>query len=158
MFESLKFFFTYCPFNISRKEYLLLGILFEMKTFCSNWPYLIRNHLSFLCLCFVLQKFTIKLNLGPKIGLTYAVSIVKRFLYKKIFFTFLCWIWITYVSQHYCENFEQINKQNLLKNCLRYLPQRFLHNLHWFLLWRKVEILNLKKKKKISRIKLFVHK
>ena len=32
-----------------------LGILFQMKIFCSEWRYLIRNHLSFLFLCFVLK-------------------------------------------------------------------------------------------------------
>ena len=33
----------------------LLGVLFQMKIFCSDWPYLIRNHLSFMFLCFILK-------------------------------------------------------------------------------------------------------
>ena len=36
--------------------------------FCSDWPYLIRNHLSF---------FTLILNLLRKMGVTYAISIVQ---------------------------------------------------------------------------------
>ena len=34
---------------------VLLGVFFLMKIFCSDWPYLIRNHLSFLFQCFVLK-------------------------------------------------------------------------------------------------------
>ena len=61
-----------------------------------------------------------------------------QFLYKSdfldffsetIFFTFLCWIW---VSQQYCDNFRKLNKRNgnLPPS---YLPYTFLHSLHSFL-------------------------
>ena len=100
------------------ERWFLLGILFEMKIFCSDWPYLIRNHLSFLFLCFVLKYFTLKLKLRPKDGLTYAISIesdLLEFLSKKINFTFLCWIWIIDVSQQYCENFRKNWTSGMLK-------------------------------------------
>ena len=54
----------------------------------SDWPYLIRNHLSFLFLCVCSQICTLKLNLRPKIGLTCAISIVKWFFF--FLFFFLC--------------------------------------------------------------------
>ena len=50
-----------------------------MKIFCSDWPYLIRNHLSFSVSVFCSQMITLKLNLRPNIGLTYVMSIVKWF-------------------------------------------------------------------------------
>ena len=37
-----------------------------------------------------------------------------------------------------------------------YLPYRFLHNLHSFLLWEKVKIFDFFLKKPMTRIKLFV--
>ena len=37
------------------RTFFCLAFLFQMKIFCSDWPYLIRNHLSFLFLCFVLK-------------------------------------------------------------------------------------------------------
>ena len=43
----------------------LLGVLFEVTLFCSDWPYLVRKHLSVLS-----QVFTLKLNLRLKLGLT----------------------------------------------------------------------------------------
>ena len=68
---------------------------------------------------FCSQIFTQRLKLRPKVGLTYAISIVKWFFWilsKKIFFTFLCWIWIIDILQQYCENFrKKSNKWNLLK-------------------------------------------
>ena len=90
-----------------------------MKIFCSDWPYLIRNHLSF-CFCgfFFSQIFTLKLHLRPDIRLAYAISMMKVFLFfffcffflfflesleKKICFMFLCWFLIMYVSWQYCD-------------------------------------------------------
>ena len=44
------------------------------------------------------------------------------------------------VSQHYCENFRKIEQAELVENLPGYLPYKFLHNLHSFLLWEKVKI------------------
>ena len=86
---------------------------------------------------FCSQIFTLKLNLRPNIGLTYAISIVKRF-FGKYFFTFLCWIWITYVSQQYCENLRKNEQVEVVENMPpSYLLYRFLQNLHSFLLYGK---------------------
>ena len=91
---------------------------------------------------FCSQICTLKLNLLPKIGL--AISIVKWFFWilsKKIFFTSFCWIWIIDGSQQYCENFRKIEQAELVENLPpKYLPYKFLHNLHSFLLWEKVKI------------------
>ena len=48
-----------------------------------------------------------------------------------------------YVSQQYCENFRKIERVKLVKNLPpSYLPYKFLHNFHSFLLWEKVKILD----------------
>ena len=65
------------------ERHFLLGVLYQMKIFCSDWPYLTRNHFSVSVFCS--RKFTLKLNLRPEIGLTYAISIVKWF---SCFFSF----------------------------------------------------------------------
>ena len=97
------------------------------------------------------QVCTLKLNLRPKIGLTYAISIVKWFfgifVLGNIFFTFLCWIWITDVSQQHCENFRKNEQVELVENLpLRHIPYRFLHYLLSFLLWEQVKIFDFLKK------------
>ena len=46
------------------------------------------------------------------------------------------------VSQQYYENFRKNEQAILVENLPPiYLPYRFLHNLHLFLLWEKVKIL-----------------
>ena len=71
----------------------------------------------------------------------YIKVIVLEFLSKKIFFTFLCWIWIIGVLQQYCKISEKIEHGELVENlALIYLPYRFLHDLASFLLWKNVKI------------------
>ena len=51
------------------------------------------------------------------------------------------------VSQHYCENFRKIEPvEPVEKLPPSYLPYRFLHNLHSFLLWGKVKTFDFFKK------------
>ena len=82
----------------------------------------------------------------PKIGLTYVISIVKYFFFffffffnffpRKYFsFSFAELNYIN-VSQQYCENFRKIEQAELQAT---YLPYRFLHNVHTFLLREKVK-------------------
>ena len=60
---------------------------------------------------------------------------------EKIFFTFICWIWIFDVPQQYCENFRKKEQVELVENLgPNYLPYRFLYVLVSFLLWEKVKI------------------
>ena len=96
---------------------------------------------------FCSQKYTLKLNLRPKIGQTNAISIVKWFcwlLSTKLFLTFLCWIKIIDVSEQYCESFRKIEQAELVENLpSSYLPYRFLHKLHSFLQWEKVKIFDI---------------
>ena len=93
------------------------------------------------------RKITIKLNLRPQISVTDAISIVKwlfwNFCIRQYVFTFLCWIWITSVSQHYCGNFR---KHWTSETCYMYLPYRYLHNLHSFLIWGKAKLFEFLKK------------
>ena len=79
----------------------------------------------FLCFCVLSSNIYTKIKLRPQIGLTHAISIVKwffGFLSKKIFFTFLCWIWVTDVLQQYCENFRKIEQVKLVENLAPKLP------------------------------------
>ena len=61
------------------------------------------------------------------------------------------------VSQQYSENFRKNEQVDLVEDLPPiYLPYRFSHNLHSFLLWKKkMKILIFEKPK--TRIKLFVH-
>ena len=112
-----------------------LGKRFLAWRFINKWKHFVLiNHIF-------IYKFT------AKVGLTFAISIVKWFFWnfclEKIFFTFLCWMWITDISQQFCENFGKIEQAELVENLpSSYLPYRFLHNSHSFLLWEKVKIFN----------------
>ena len=80
---------------------------------------------------FYSQIFTLKLNFRQKICLTYAISKVKWFsgvLSKKTIFTFLCWIWMSDVSQQYCENFRKIEQEELVEK----LPPSYLSYRSYF--------------------------
>ena len=137
---------SYCAFDSIRKYVICLAFYFTW-----NW-YVLTDHivsetiyLFFTVSVFCWQICTLKLNLRPKMCLTYAISIVKwfffKFLSKKISFTFLCWIWIIDVSQQYREIFRKIEQAKLVEKLPpSYLPFRFLHNLHSFLFWEKVKI------------------
>ena len=111
---------------------------------------------------FCSQICTLKLNLSPKIGLTYAISIVKWFfgifvIVNIFYFSLLnlnywCFTTILWKFQ------KKLNKQNLLKNLPpSYLPYKFLHNFHSFLLWGKSENIGFFKKT-LTRIKLFAQR
>ena len=84
------------------------------------------------------------------------------FVYENIFLLFFAEFKLLMFHNDIVRKFEQAE---LVENLSpRYLPDRFLHNLHAFLLWEKVKIFDLKKKKKkkkkkkMNRIKLFVHR
>ena len=104
----------------------------------------------FFRFCVPFSNIYPKINLRQKTGLTYAISIVMWFFWKfwlwNYFFTFLCWIQIIDISQQYCENFRKNEQPELVKNLPpSYLPFKFLHNLHSFLLWEKVKIFDVLK-------------
>ena len=111
-----------------------------------------QKPLVFSVSVFCSQIFTVKLNLRLKIDLTYAISIVNWFyiffVLENIFFIFL---------QQRCENFRKIKQAELVENLPpSYLPYRFLHNLHSFLLWGKVKIFDFLKTNDCN--KTFVHR
>ena len=120
-------------------------ILNENILFWLTIPY--QKPFVFSVSVFCSQLCTLKLNLSPKVDLTYAISIVKWFfeifVLVNIFYFFFCWIWIIDVSQQYCENFKKIEQAELVQNLPpSYLPNKFLHNFHSFLLWEKVKVLD----------------
>ena len=118
----------------SEKHFCL--VFYFQRKFCSDLPYLTRNHLSFLFLIFFSQIFILKLNLRSNISHTYAISTVKRNLGMFTFFFFYFSLLIlnctyVYVSQQYCENYRKKNEQTeLVENqSPKSLPYRYLHNL-----------------------------
>ena len=69
---------SYCPFDIIRKDvFALFFILNENILFSLTIPY--QKPFVFFVSVFCFQILTLKLKLRPKIGLTYAISIVKWF-------------------------------------------------------------------------------
>ena len=142
----------------SERRYLL-GVLFWMKTFFSDWSYLIRNHLSF-CFCDLFSKIYLKMKFTAKNWSDLCSFYIKVFFWhfctRQYLFTFLCWIWMTSVSQYYYENLKKNEPVELVEKLPpSYLPYRFLHKLHSFLI--KVKLSDLKKKN-VTRTKLFVHR
>ena len=128
---------TYCPFDITRKDVFLLGILFKMKIFCSET-------ICLFCFCVLFSNIYPKIKFMSKnwsdLCNFYSKVIFWNFCLRKYFFTFLCWIWIIDASQQYCENFKKIEQAELIENLPpSYLPNRFLHNWHQFITMGKSE-------------------
>ena len=84
---------------------------------------------------FCSQIYALELSLRPKISLTYAISIVKRFFFflilsKKIFL-------IVFAEFELLIFHNKIERAKFVENLPpSYLPYRFQHNLHSFLLWK----------------------
>ena len=70
---------TYCPFDISRKRCFLFGVFVLNEDTCILFLLTASYQKPFVFSdsVFSSQIFTVKLNLRPKNGLTYANSIVK---------------------------------------------------------------------------------
>ena len=92
----------YCPSDITQKDIFCLAFYFKNILFRLTISY--QKPFVFSVSLFCSQISTLKLNLRPKLGLTYAISIVKwfflNFLLRRYFFTFLCcflnyWCFIT---------------------------------------------------------------
>ena len=94
---------------------------------------------------FCSQICTLKLNLSPKIGLTYAISIVKwffcNFCLSNLFLLFFAEFELLMFHNNIVKISEKIEQLKLVENLPpSYLPYKFLHNFHSFLLWEKVKI------------------
>ena len=94
---------------------------------------------------FCSQIFTLKLNLHQKLGLTYAISIVKcffwNFIVKKYFLSFFAEFELLMFHNNIVKISEKNEQVALVENLPpSYLSYRFLHNLHSFLLWEKEKI------------------
>ena len=94
------------------------------------------------------QMCTLKLNLRPKIDLTYAVSTVKWFffIWEFFFFFFFFFFFTEFKWLMFHNNTVKISEKKWTSGTcwkspskLPSLPYRFLHNLHSFLLWEKVK-------------------
>ena len=71
-------FHAYCPFDISQKD--IFGLAFYFKWKILFWMIIsYQKPFVFSVSVYCSQIFIIKLNLRPKIGLTYVISIVKWF-------------------------------------------------------------------------------
>ena len=111
---------SYCPFDISRKDVFCLAFCFKRRHFV-----LIDHILSetFTDSVFSSRIFTVKLDLRPKNGLTYANSIINWF-----FEIFVCgntFYFSLLTLNYWCATTilwkfqKKINKRNLLKICLQ---------------------------------------
>ena len=104
-----------------------------------------------LCFCVLFSNIYTKIKVTAKswsdLCNFYSKVIFLEYLSKKIFFTFLCWIWNIVVLQQYCENLKKNEQVEVVENLApSYLPYRFLHDLASFLLWEKVKIFDFLKK------------
>ena len=70
--------YAYCPFDISRKDVFCLAFYLKWKYFVLI-DYILWETIWLFSFCVCSQMCTLKLNLLPKVGMTYAISIVKWF-------------------------------------------------------------------------------
>ena len=82
---------------------------------------------------FCSQICTLKLNLSPKVGLTYAISIVKWFFeifcLSKYFLLFNAEFELLMFHNNIVKISQKLNKQNLLKNCFQFIyPTNNFHS------------------------------
>ena len=93
---------------------------------------------------FCSQIFTQKLKLWPKVGLTYAISVVKcfwNFCLRKHFLLFFAEFELMMFYNNIVKIFRKIEQVEHFENLAQsYLPYKFLHHLASFLLWEKVKI------------------
>ena len=134
----------YCPFDISWKDIFCLVFYFKWKSFVLT-DHILSETICLFYFCVLFSNIYTKIKFTAKswsdLWNFYSKVIFLEILSKKIFFTFLCWIWIIDVSQQYCENFRKIEQVELVENLApSYLPYRFLHDLASFLLWEKVKL------------------
>ena len=94
---------NYCPFDIIWKD--VFAWRFNLNENILFWLTIsYQKPFVFSASVFCSQIFILKLNVWPKIGLTYVISIVKMIF--GFFFSFLPNL-NYYVSQQYCENFRK---------------------------------------------------
>ena len=123
--------FNYCPFNITLEDVFCLEFYFKWKHFV-----LINHILSettwIFCFCVLFSNIYPKIKFmaknWPDLCNFYSKRIFWNFWLRKFFFTFLCWMSVTDVSQQCCENFRKIEQAELVENLPpSYLPYRFLY-------------------------------
>ena len=90
---------------------------------------------------FCSQIFTVKLNLRPKIGLTYAISIVKwffrSFCLRKYFLLFFAEFKLLMFHNNIVKISEKLDKWNLLKICLQITYPTDFCKIHIHFYYRK---------------------
>ena len=113
---------NYCPFDIFLKDvffffFCLTFILDDNLLFWLTISY--QKPFVFSVSLFCFQIFTIKFNLWPKVGLTYAISIVKWFFFnfclRKYFLLFFAEFELLMFYNSIVKISEKLNKWNLLK-------------------------------------------
>ena len=68
----------YCPFDISWKDVFCLAFYFKWKYFVLI-DHILSENICLFCFCVLFSNIYTKMNLRPKVGLTYAISVVKWF-------------------------------------------------------------------------------
>ena len=134
----------YCPIDISWKDVFCLAFYFKWKYFVLI-DHILSETICLLCFCDLFSNIYTKIKVTAKnwsdLFNFYSKAIFLDFLSNKIFFTFLCWIWIIDVLQQNGENFRKIEQVELVENLApSYLPYKFQHDLASFILWEKVKI------------------
>ena len=133
---------AYCPFDITWKDVFCLAFyIFFWLTI-----YLIRNHLPFLFLCFVL-KYLLKIKFTAKnwsdLCHFYSKVIFWIFCLRKYSLLFFVEFELLMFQNNIVEISEKLNKQNLLKICLQVTyPTDFCIICIHFYYWKKWKYLD----------------
>ena len=132
--------FNLLSFRLHSERRCLLGVLFLINRFCSEWSYLIRN--LFFCFCVLFSKIypNTKFHLEGMFWSPVMCFIIYLWLFFFLFFFFFLFslVIVNYLySRQYFEKSENWNKRTCWKPALCFHALQFLHKLKAFLLWEK---------------------
>ena len=136
---------NYCPFDISRKEVFCLAFYLKWKHFVLI-DYILSETICLFCFCVLFS------NMYPKIKFIaknwsdlcnfFSKVIFWNFCLNKYFLLFFAEFELLMFHNNIVKISRKIEQAELAENqSPSYLPYKFLHNFHSFLLWEKVKIL-----------------
>ena len=132
---------SFCPLDITLKHVFCLAFYFKWKYFVLI-DHILSETICLFCFCVLFS------NVYPKIKFTAknwsvlcsfdSKVIFLNFCQRKQFLLFFVEFELSMFHNNIVKISEKLNKWNVENLPQNYLPYRFLHNLHSFVLWKKV--------------------
>ena len=136
----------YCPFDITRKDVFCLAFYFKWKCFVLI-DHILSETSCLFCFCVLFSHIHLKIKFMAKhwsdLCSFYSKSdFFFNFCLRKYFLLFFTEFELLMFHKNIVKISEKNEQVDLVENWPpSYLPNRFLHNLHPFLLWEKCKYL-----------------